>query len=183
MKTPSLLRKGAAATIRARRWMNPRAGWFVRPLSESEKQLLPDALARQFDVGAVRIVNRFHTPLAAFANVTVVRGARIFWGAAPGETVSLQSRAHLVHELVHCWQYKARRRSGISLLLERTYRYALDPVRRFDDYGAEQQAAIVEDEFRIRHGAPPRWAVGEAATLDEYRKVIATAAAGPPLTA
>lgn len=107
--------------------------------------------------------------------ISVVRGARIFWPGAPAEAATLAERAHLVHELVHVWQYQALRRTGLELLLSRVYRYTLDPSRPFLRYGYEQQAAIVEDRLRLSEGAPARWARA-AASHDDYARVISTAA-------
>ncbi|MGE0181042.1 MAG: hypothetical protein AB7F91_02185 [Parvularculaceae bacterium] len=147
-----------------------------RPLTLQEQTLAPPALAAAFDLDAVRILRRWHTPIAAALNMTVVRGVRIFWANAPQEALTLAERAHLAHELVHVWQYRALKRTGPELLASRIYRYALDPARAFLAYGYEQQAAIVEDFVRLRDGAPARWAVAPARPLADYERVIATAA-------
>ena len=129
----------------------------VRALAKSERLLLPHRLANAVDFDAVRILRCAHNPYAAFFRITVVRGARIFWPSAPDEATTLSERAHLAHELTHVWQYQALGRSGIGILLDRRYRYELAPQRRFEDFGAEQQAAIVEDQVRLAGGAAPRW--------------------------
>jgi len=107
--------------------------------------------------------------------ISVVRGSRIFWPGAPGQATTLLERAHLAHELAHVWQYQALRRTGIELLISRVYRYRLDPARDFRTYGYEQQASIVEDYVRLQGGAPARWAV-EVASIEDYARVIASAA-------
>jgi Domain of unknown function (DUF4157) len=74
--------------------------------------------------------------------------------------------AVLAHELTHCGQYQAwgpvwyfARGAWNQLrdLLHRTtgigtspYRYRIEEGKRFEDYGMEQQAQIVEDRFRGR---------------------------------
>lgn len=128
-----------------------------RPLSLSERTLLPAALACAVDFDRVRILRAAHNPYAALMRITIVRGSRIFWPGAPDEAQALWQRAHLAHELVHVWQYQALRKTGIELLLDRRYRYELAPGKTFRAYGFEQQAAIVEDHVRIAGGAPPRW--------------------------
>lgn len=146
-----------------------------RLLTAAERLLLPPPLALAVDLTDVRIVPRWHTPLAAMLKVTVVRGARIFWANAPEEATTLSERAHLAHELVHVWQYKALRRSGIELLASRLYRYRLEPHRAFLSYGYEQQAAIVEDYVRLSAGAPARWSAAGAPRLEDYAAVIESA--------
>ena len=78
--------------------------------------------------------------------------------------------AWLIHELTHVWQHQ----SGVPVLLrglvERRYRYGrLVPGRPLARYGIEQQAAIVEDWFRITRGVPPWRGSGDAAA---YRAVL-----------
>lgn len=144
-------------------------------MSAAERLLLPPPLACAVDLDEVRIVRRWHTLLAAALKVTIVRGPRIFWANAPEEAKALGERAHLAHELVHVWQYRALKRSGVELLLSRFYRYRLDSSRAFLSYGYEQQAAIVEDFMRLKEGAGPRWALPPIAPLDHYARVIDTA--------
>lgn len=148
-----------------------------RPLTPSEEDLLPPEMARAIDLKEVRIVRRFHNPVAAAFRQTVVRGARIFWATAPAEARSVAERAHLAHELVHVWQYRFLKRSGLELLLDRRYRYALAPGTAFSDYGHEQQAAIVEDAVRLAAGEAPRWVRGAPAPLAQYAALIASCTA------
>lgn len=150
-----------------------------RPLTDAERALLPPPLANAVDLGRVRVVRRWHTPLAAALKVTIVRGARIFWANAPVEAATLLARAHLAHELTHVWQYQALRRTGLELLSSRFYRYRLDPARVFLSYGYEQQAAIVEDYVRLTGGDAPRWALAPLAPVDAYETLIAGAAMAP----
>lgn len=146
-----------------------------RSLTPAERALLPPPLAAAVNLDAVRVIGRWHTPLAAMLKVTVVRGARIFWANAPDEATTLPQRAHLAHELVHVWQYRALKRSGVELLASRLYRYRLDPHRRFLSFGYEQQAAIVEDFVRLSAGAPARWSAAGSQDLQDYAAVIASA--------
>ena len=74
--------------------------------------------------------------------------------------------AVLAHELTHCGQYQAwgpvkyfargawtqlrellHRATGIG---SSPYEYRIEPGKKFEDYGMEQQAQIVEDRFRGR---------------------------------
>lgn len=150
--------------------------WLQRKLTAAERLLLPPSLAAAIDLDAVRIIARWHTPFAALLKVTVVRGDRIFWKGAPEEATSIAERAHLAHELVHVWQYRALKRTGIELLASRRYLYALDQRRPFHAYGYEQQASIVEDYVRLRDGVRPRRAGEPFPALADYERVIASAA-------
>lgn len=129
----------------------------ARQLSREERRLLPAPFAAAVDFAAVTILRRAHNPYAAYRRITVVRGGRIFWPEAPAEAVTLADRAHLAHELLHVWQYQARRMTGLQILLDRRYRYRLAEGKPFLSYGPEQQAAMVEDFTRRAGGAPPRW--------------------------
>jgi hypothetical protein len=145
-----------------------------RPLAASERTLLPEVFAKAIDLGAVRIVARWHTPIARMCNAVVVRDHRIFWPGAPAEATTPAQKALLAHELVHVWQYRALGRSGLELLLSRAYRYDLREGRSFLSYGFEQQAAIVEDFVRVTMGLGLKWArIG--APSDAYERIIATA--------
>lgn len=148
---------------------------IARSLTASESALLPPAVSALVDLSEVRIVNKFHNPVAALFNQSVVRGWRIFWAGAPAETTSLAERTHLAHELVHVWQYEYLKRSGLEILIDRRYRYELRPGAPFSAYGFEQQAAIVEDFVRLSGGAEPRWTTRRA-SLADYAAVIATCA-------
>lgn len=147
-----------------------RAEFFRAPrrrLTAAERALLPAPIAAAVDFYRVLIIRAAHNPYAALFRITVVRGSRIFWAAAPSEALTLSERAHLAHELVHVWQYQALKRSGIGMLLDRRYRYDLLPGKCFAEFGAEQQAAIVEDQIRLAGGALPRWST-VAHPLERY---------------
>jgi hypothetical protein len=58
--------------------------------------------------------------------------------------------------MTHVWQHQ----KGLCLLLRRhpfcRYAYRLDPGKRFEDYGIEQQAEIARDVFLTGIGAGRR---------------------------
>lgn len=60
---------------------------------------------------------------------------------------SLQIRAWLIHELTHVWQVQQGKQVFWRALFNRRYRYRLG--KRFEQYGIEQQARMVE-EYYIR---------------------------------
>lgn len=150
--------------------------WSERRLTALERSLSPAPMASAVDLDRVRIVNRFHNPAAAALAMTVVRGDRVYWAGAPDEATTPEDRAHLAHELVHVWQYKALGRGGLEILMDRRYRYALRPGAAFAGFGYEQQAAIVEDQMRLACGLGARWALGPAAATADYAATIATCA-------
>ncbi len=134
-----------------------------RPLTASEIAALPPGLVAAVPVEHVRLIGRHH-PLSRLSQtfrgyaLIVVRGRRIFWpnlsddlSREPG-TLSV-----LAHELVHVWQYE----TGMTLfsyilrdVVARLGRYAyrLRPGKPYRAYGYEQQAAMMEDWVRLRHG-------------------------------
>jgi hypothetical protein len=63
---------------------------------------------------------------------------------------------------------------GFRILLDRRYRYRLSPERSFASYGAEQQAAIVEDFVLLAAGQAPRFAHAPIASAADYARVIET---------
>ena len=93
-------------------------------------------------------------------------------------SLNVTDAAWLVHELTHTWQYQTNRSVRMRGLLEQIgrlrgndpYAYGkLDPKRRFDTYKNEQQAAMVEDYYRLRHHLPPRYGLGSP---EDYERAI-----------
>lgn len=66
---------------------------------------------------------------------------------------SLAIRAWLVHEGAHLYQFYSL---GWSVKLrgmtDRNYDYVLDPRKKFQQYGLEQQGAIAQDYYILRNG-------------------------------
>jgi len=78
------------------------------------------------------------------------------------------NRGLFIHEMTHVWQ----RQKGIFLPLKRhpfcRYAYTIQPGRRFECYGLEQQAEIVRHAFLIRQGREIPGAPG----LEQYRTIL-----------
>lgn len=140
-----------------------------RPLTAAEIAALPPGLIAAVPVEAVRLIGKHH-PLSYLSRtfrgyaLIVVRGRRIFWPNL-GDDLSreVHSLSVLAHELVHVWQYE----TGMTLLsyiirdvIARLGRYAyrLRPGKPYRAYGYEQQAAMMEDWVRLRHGLTPHYA-------------------------
>lgn len=130
----------------------------VRSLTADEISAIPPVIASALDLPRLRIHNRPWTFLTP-GRITVARGYNIFWPGAPQEAQTVPTLAHLVHEIVHVWQYKAL---GVGLYsprwLDRRYGYDLQESDTFLSFGLEQQASIVEDYYRVRHGYSHRHA-------------------------
>lgn len=136
----------------------PRTPISVRALAEIEIDALPPIIGQCIDLSVVEIHRRRWTPLTP-KNVTVVRGNKIFYPGDPGPIDRVYHLAHLVHEMVHVWQYL---HVGVGLYsprwIDRRYHYTLSDGKRFGDFGLEQQAAMFEDFFRAGNGLKYRWA-------------------------
>ena len=134
-----------------------------RALTAAEIGALPPGLLAVVPSDEVVLIAAHH-PLSLLSQtlrgyaLIVVRGRRIFW---PGLVADMSGDAGrlsvLAHELVHVWQYE----TGMTLskyvmrdVIGRLGRYAyrLEPGKVFTAYGYEQQAAMMEDWVRMRHG-------------------------------
>lgn len=134
-----------------------------RSLTAAECRALPPGLLAAVPAEEIVLIAAHH-PLSLLSQtlrgyaLIVVRGRRIFW---PGLVADMSADARrlsvLAHELVHVWQYE----TGMTLVkyvwrdvigrLGR-YSYRLRPGKAFTAYGYEQQAAMMEDWVRLRHG-------------------------------
>ena len=125
---------------------------MFRPLTALEKEAIPPPIAGGIVLDRIEIHRRKWTPLTP-GNVTVVRGYKIFYPNEPSHCAGIHHLAHLVHEVVHVWQYKFL---GVGLYsprwLDRRYHYTLNENDSFLSFGLEQQASIVEDYFRVKNG-------------------------------
>jgi hypothetical protein len=142
-------------------------GVYKRLLTPAERAALPPGLLAEMPDDVT--LKGQHHPLSYLSRwlrgyaVILVRGKTIFWPNLPRD----MSRnpvllSVLAHELVHVWQY----RTGMTLLSyvlrdvighRGRYAYELTPNKPYRDYGFEQQAAMMEDWVRLRHGLPPRY--------------------------
>lgn len=84
-------------------------------------------------------------------------------------SLTVTDAAWLMHELTHAWQYQTHGSVRMRGLLEQIgrlrgadpYQYGkLDPKRPFSTYKNEQQAAMVEDYYRLRHHQHGRYGSG-----------------------
>ncbi len=147
----------------------------VRSLATIEIDALPPVISQCLDLSRVEIHKRRWTPLTP-QRITVVRGHKIFYPSDPGPIDNVYHLAHLVHEMVHVFQYL---HMGVGLYsprwIDRRYHYRLEDGKRFSAFGLEQQAAMFEDFFRVGNGLTYRWAQGEP-TLSDLTETLQTCA-------
>jgi hypothetical protein len=128
-----------------------------RPLSPAEIALAASIFGGAIDYRQVRIHSRKWWPLQPRDWIMAPAGA--LWVHPQGPLAGVDFAAVgpplqglFVHEMTHVWQHQ----QGICLLLRRhpfcRYAYRLEPGKRFEDYGIEQQAEIVRDAFLARRG-------------------------------
>lgn len=68
-------------------------------------------------------------------------------------TAPLHIRAWLVHEGAHLFQYYSLGWNiKIRGIADRNYDYTLDPRKKFQQYGLEQQGSIAQDFYTLRNG-------------------------------
>ncbi len=148
--------------------MIPSPPTYQRALTGTERAALPPGLLAALPDGIVLI--GAHHPLSRLSQrvrgyaLILVRGKRIFWPNLTADlSIDIGNLSVLAHELVHVWQY----RNGMTVWryiwrdvighLGR-YDYRLVPGRAYTAYGYEQQAAMMEDWIRLRHGLFARYA-------------------------
>lgn len=146
-----------------RRWRSLTAGEL-----DAARAVFGDAI----DWDRVRIYPRGFTPFQPRDVAVSPLGAVHFRRAnfLPDYSGSWSDMAWLIHELTHVWQYQTGVPVILRGLVERRYQYdAIDAAKPLTAYGIEQQAAIVEDWFRMSRGQRTARGSGTAA---EYRAVI-----------
>ena len=136
-----------------------------RPLTDAERAMAHGMFGDALDLDAVRIVHRKWWPFQPRSITMAPRGRIHFHPKGSGYCdcfthASIGWQAHLIHELVHVWQFQ----HGMNLVLRRhpfcRYSYSIKPGWKLERYGIEQQAEIVRHTFLLRRkivvpGAPP----------------------------
>ena len=132
----------------------------VRHLTEGEIALARSVFGSAIDYGRVRIVRGRWWPFQPKGIVMAPTGNIHFHPADPrwsedfvGASLGLQGL--FIHEMTHVWQTQKRGRFYLPLMRHPfcRYGYQLEPGRRFDRYGLEQQAEIVRHRFLADRGA------------------------------
>ncbi len=132
---------------------------IVRPLSNGEIALSQSVFGTAIDYDRVRIIRGRWWPFQPKGVVMAPTGNIHFHPADPrwsddfaGESLSLQGL--FIHEMTHVWQSQKRGKYYLPLMRHPFchYGYQLQPGRRFDLYGLEQQAEIVRHRFLADRG-------------------------------
>ena len=151
-----------------------------RPLTGGEAALAQRIFGETLKVARVRIHNRRYLPWQA-SKVAMTPNGEVYFGAEDYKadfSRLKEDAAWLMHELTHAWQYQSGRSVKVRGLIEQTqellghsaYRYGrIDPSRAFASYRNEQQAAMVEDYFRLGQHMPLRYGSG---SLEDYEAAI-----------
>jgi hypothetical protein len=133
------------------------------------------------DYDAIQIIHAAHPFQPSDAYMTprghIYAPGHLYRADWAGPDVSAVSRAELVHEVTHIWQFA----NGVDVLeegveqliryrgrYEASYRYRLQLGRDLEDFNIEQQAAILEDYYRIRYeGLHPVEVANDFLSLDQ----------------
>ena len=133
-----------------------------RGLTAGEEALADEVFMGELDFGSIRMLALPPLPrLRPMVLGEVLWSGRyvVIWPQAeafadfaatpPGQ------QGRFIHEMVHVWQ--AQRRTDLlkCKITNGRYPYRLTPGCRWDGFGIEQQAMIVEDAFRLSRGLKP----------------------------
>lgn len=145
-----------------------------RPLTDAEWRALSPGLADALRARAItpRLIPRTH-PAARVAALwrggvpILTRGPEIWWPGAPSCLAQGRAMAVLQHELQHVLDYADGHLTALRYLTHpRDWIYGWRLGSRWEAYGAEQRASIVEHLWRMEHG------LADAADLPAVRSLI-----------
>ena len=134
----------------------------ARPLTSGEIELARSVFGEAIDYARVRMIRRkwwpFHPRSVAMAptgNIHFHPHSDLWSEDFSAEPLHRQGL--FIHELTHVWQTQNRGRFYLPLMRHPfcRYSYELQPGRRFEDYGLEQQAEIVRHRFLADRGRAP----------------------------
>jgi hypothetical protein len=128
-----------------------------RPLSPGEVALAAGIFGDAIDYAQVHVHARKWWPFQPRDWIMAPDGS--LWIHPDGTLASVDFSAAglghqglFIHEMTHVWQHQ----QGLCLPLRRhpfcRYRYRIQPGKRFERYGIEQQAEIARDAFLVSRG-------------------------------
>ena len=130
-----------------------------RPLTDGEIALARSMFGDAIDYDRVLLIRRKWWPFQPSGIVMAPTGNIHFHPRDPRwsddfSREPLSRQGLLIHELTHVWQAQSRGRYYLPLMRHPFCRYAytIEPRRKFDRYGLEQQAEIVRHVFLARNG-------------------------------
>lgn len=147
----------------------------TRPLTESEIALGLSVYGETMDYELVRLDEK--------ALIGPKQGRFCYVSFHTVNSWGKMSASVFIHELMHVWQYERMGAMYIPRALnaqktEAGYNYGgIDALKENKEVGLaafnlEQQADIVADYYRIRHGLRPNWGKATLNDLDAYRPYI-----------
>lgn len=84
-------------------------------------------------------------------------------------TASPSDQAWFVHEGAHLYQYYSLKWTiKVRGIVDRNYDYTLDPAKKFQDYGLEQQGDIARDFYKLKNGV----AISKPYKLSDYATIL-----------
>ena len=132
----------------------------ARALTTGEITLACSVFGDAIDYAPVRMVRRRWWPfqprgvvMAPTGNIHFHPDSNLWSEDFAHENLSLQGL--FIHEMTHVWQAQTKGRFYLVLMRHPfcRYGYTIDPARRFDRYGLEQQAELVRHRFLADRGA------------------------------
>ncbi|RYF09832.1 MAG: type IV secretion protein Rhs [Oxalobacteraceae bacterium] len=151
-----------------------------RKLTLGERALANSIFSFGLNLDKVIIHNRPYQPFQS-RGVAMTPNGEMWFKAMDFKhdfSTNVLDAAWFLHEMTHVWQFQTGRLVRMRGLLEQIgrlrgsdpYPYgAIDPKRNFSSYKNEQQAALVEDYYRIRHRLKPRYGSG---SIEDYERAI-----------
>ncbi|MCB9354917.1 MAG: hypothetical protein H6575_10170 [Lewinellaceae bacterium] len=149
----------------------------TRRLSDREIAMAREIYGDAIDWRPVRVDERAHIGCRQYKFAYVGFQVINCWGPL--------SDAHLIHELVHVWQFQKLGSVYIprALWAQRSpeaYNYggiralekAMADGRGLSDFNYEQQGDIVADYFCLKNGLRPRWCAYDATYLPVFQAII-----------
>jgi hypothetical protein len=158
-------------------WVSNTCKSSVRPLSPSEIALAQSVYGNSIDYAVVRIDYCAHLGPRQFQFAYVSLNMINTFGSI--------SAAHFIHEMMHVWQYQHLGIKYIPLALHAQHfgagydyggkealAHALKTGKTLLSFNFEQQAEIMADYFRLKHGRPPKYAEFDMKLIPTFERLI-----------
>lgn len=82
---------------------------------------------------------------------------------------SLSNRAWFIHEGAHLYQFYSLKWSvKLRGITDRNYEYKLDPKKKFQEYGLEEQGDIAQDYYILKNGGT----ISRPYTLSDFATIL-----------
>jgi hypothetical protein len=145
---------------------------ITRPLTIGETRLLGSVFSKTIPYGKVKVHNYKAYFFQPDDTAMTPDGEMYFPAAhykADFSTEGLSDRAWFVHEGAHLYQYYYLRWSvRLRGIFDRRYNYTLDPMKKFQDYGLEEQGDIAEDYYLLKQGGK----ISRPYKLSDYTAIL-----------